>query len=163
MSPSPSPPRPGAPCGNRACRRLAAAATALLLLGAADSGLADPQEPAWDQEKVAGLADALAVSLDGIVNAPAMSDKQPTAFQDRNLHAALVDLKQMAQAARSLAAKLRAGASPEQTQPIFRQITVTREGVRMYAENTEVPASVQAKAANAIVTLDELQKYYAPY
>jgi hypothetical protein len=138
-----------------------AAACALALLAGSASG--DSHEPAWDQEKVTQLAETLAISLQEVVNDPAMSGKQHTAFQDRNLHAALVDLKQMAGTTRGLVDQLKGGASPEQTAPVFRQILLTRQGVRIYVDNSEIPKSVQSKAAHAIEALDQLQTYFAPY
>ena len=140
-----------------------AALTGLALLTASGVAFGDSNEPAWDQKKATELAEGLAVALHEVVNDPAMSGKQGTAFQDRNLHAALVDLKQMTTTARGLATQLQGGASPEQTAPVFRQILLTRQDVRMYAENSEIPKSVQAKAAAAIEALDELQVYFAPY
>jgi hypothetical protein len=142
---------------------LAVPATACALVFFAGAASGDSHEPAWDQEKVTQLADTLAVSLHEVVNDPAMSGKQPTAFQDRNLHAALIDLRQMSNTARGLLEQLKGGASPEQTAPVFRQILLTRQDVRMYAENSEISKSVQSKAANAIEALDQLQTYFAPY
>jgi hypothetical protein len=143
--------------------RWLATLTGLVLLTAIGVAFGDSHEPAWDQKKVTELAEGLAVALNEIVSDPAMSGKQHSAFQDRNLHAALVDLKQMAETARGLATQLKSDASPEQTAPVFRQILLTRQDVRMYAENSEIPNSVQSKAATAIEALDQLQIYFAPY
>jgi hypothetical protein len=153
------------PSVSRSVRRVrcVASLTGLVLLATSGVAFGDSHEPAWDQKKVTEVAESLAVALNEIVSDPAMSGKQHTAFQDRNLHAALVDLKQMSEAARGLATQLQGGASPEQTAPVFRQILLTREDVRMYAENSEIPNSVQSKAATAIEALDELQIYFAPY
>ena len=149
--------------GFRTTSQLAALLSALALLGAAGPASADAHEVAWDQAKVTGLTAVLATALHEIVNDPAMSGKQANAFQDRNLHAALVDIKQMAGTARKLADQLQAGASPEQTRPVFQQILLTRQDVRMYVQNSEISPSVQSKAANAIQAMDQLQKFYAAY
>ena len=140
-----------------------AALTGLVLIATSDVAFGDSHEPAWDQKKVTELAEDLAVTLNEIVSDPTMSGKQHTAFQDRNLHAALVDLRQMTETARGLATQLKGGASPEQTAPVFRQILLTRQGVSMYADNSEISQSVQSKATAAIEALDELQVYFAPY
>jgi hypothetical protein len=151
------------PKRHRGIGRVVVALSALALSAAASAAPDDPDDYAWDQARVTGIAARLADAVDEIVADPGMSGGQKTAFQDRNLHAALVDLKQMAGIAHNLAGQLESGHSPEQTRPVFQQILLLRDGVRMYAENSEISPAVQAKARSAIASLDQLSRFYAPY
>ncbi len=131
---------------------------AVALWAATASGQAPPD---WDQQRVTQLAAEFARTVQAITEDSGARHAQPTAIQQREHDAALVDLSDLNRAAFDLVDMLKSGKGYAQTRTAFRRVVALRESIRGYAADSQVSDSVHQRAEDARAVLRELGRYYA--
>jgi len=114
----------------------------------------------WPRVEVADLTGQLVSSLQAIAGQADDGSSQPEALQEKNFHAALVELRQLIIDTRKLETMLIDGDNMHQTLPRYRQLTKLRKSVRYYAENTIIGADIRQQADITISLFERLDDYY---
>ena len=143
-------------------RTLSLALVAWLVCAAPIARAESEQPEDWDQGRVTQAATEFAAKMGELVDDPGLEPTQATAMQQRQHHAAVLTVQQVATLAADLAANLKTGHGYEQTRPIWEQIQQLRQDIVAYAGNSWIAPETRTRIQGIQKLLTLLTFYYQP-